>query len=63
MMEVLPGLEGAVDPGQGDGLRKAGKRARRGEYDMSSVKTGSVAHLPSLNPQYLAQSRSLLNSE
>lgn len=50
MMEVLLGLEGAVDSGQGGGLRKAAKRARRCEYDTSSVKTGTVAHLPSLNP-------------
>lgn len=63
VMEAVLGLEGAVDTGQGDGLRKARKGERRCEYDMSSVKTGTVAHLPRLNPRCLAQSRSSLNSE
>ena len=43
---VLLGLEGAMDARQGE---------RRCEVDVSSVKTGTVGHLPPLDSQCLVQ--------
>ena len=43
---VLLGLEGAMDARQGE---------RKCEVDVSSVKTGPVGHLPTLDPQCLVQ--------
>ena len=46
ILVVLLGLEGAVDTRQGE---------RRCEADVNSVKTGTVGHLPPLDPQCLVQ--------
>lgn len=50
ILGVLLDLEGTVGSRQGAALRETRKGERRCEYPVSSVMTGTMAHLVSLNP-------------